>query len=820
MLTKLTSAQQHVLSVLFLLILPIFLFNPTILGNKEMVAHDIEQWRASAESVLSYVEKTGDIGLWVPNMFSGMPSYTVSFKQAVPHLDSIIFPLTKFIYPAFPYWMLLLGCYVFLLQLGVRKSVAVFGAVLIGFSTYFPIILGAGHNSKFITMSYIPWMFWGYQLFVHTDAKWKGLFAFTLAFLFNLRGGHPQVTYYFFYLLAFWWAFDSYNLLKTDKNTKKWAQITGGLMLAGILGLVANMQQFWSLAEYGNYSIRGGSALAEASASGSGLNLEYAFAWSQGWFELFTTILPSSSGGSSFEGTYWGPKSFTSGPHYFGLLTWLFAIPALFLVKSKVRWVFFSTAVLTLLFSLGYHFALLNELAFKILPFFNKFRTPEMWLIVSGFCFSSLAALGLNEIINQLQKNKIKLIPAFKPVFYGIAFLLLVGVIAKSTEPQKSGEAQQIASIIAQQNGTQASNPQVVQYARNYVKQNVEKRGELINDDLTRAFILILVAVGALYLGYRKTIPLEYALIIIVLAASYDMLSTGKKYIPEDIFKSNGDVVETLKAKKRSIDAYIQQNNSARGNWSYRTYRLDQSAFNSADQAFFYPIIGGYNGAKLSIYQDLIERALPNGQFGFHPGILNMLNVKFLTAPKGNLPLDGFETAFESETLQVIENKNVLPKAWFADSLVAVSSPKEAMSMISDPSYNPAKLTVVENPTIQNSVFTKDSLATIEVAKYDNHAIDLKVNTSVEQFIVLSEIYYPAGWKASLNGEAVDIVKTNYALRGIQVPAGEHTLSLRLAPTSFIWGSRLSWIGNGLILLLGVFAFLPKKKTEDVQETA
>lgn len=816
MLQKLTPNQQHLLSVLFLLVLPIFLFNPTILGDKEMVAHDIEQWRASAESVLSYVERTGEIGLWVPNMFSGMPSYTVSFKQAVPHLDTLIFPLTKFMYPAFPYWVLLIGCYVFLLQLGVRKTVAVFGAVLIGFSTYFPIILGAGHNSKFITMSYIPWMFWGYQLFAHSDAKWKGLFAFALAFMFNLRGGHPQVTYYFFYLLAIWWAVDSYTLLSVNKDTKKWLYLTGGLMLAGVLGVMANMQQLWSVAEYGNYSIRGGSALAEATASGGGLNLEYAFAWSQGWFELFTTILPSSSGGSSFEGTYWGPKSFTSGPHYFGLLTWLFAIPALLLNKSKVRWVFFSTAVVTMLFSLGYHFELLNGLAFKVLPLFNKFRTPEMWLIVSGFCLSSLAALGLNEVVTKIEERKQnKLLSTFKPVLYGLSFIILVGVLTKTIEPQKDGEVQQIASIVAQQNGAQANNPQVVQYARNYVKQSVESRKQLINEDLTRAFIMIIIVGAALFLVYKKSVPTEIAMVVVLIVASYDMLTTGKNYVPDSIFKSNGDVEQTLKAKKRPVDAYIQQNNNTAGNWAYRTYRLDQSAFNSADQAFFYPIIGGYNGAKLSIYQDLIDRALPNGPFGFNPGILDMLNVKFLTAPKGNLPLDGYQTVFESEKLQVIENKNVLPKAWFADSLVSVAGPKEAMELVSKSTFNPAKMTVVESNSIQSTVFTQDSLSKLNIVSYDNHAIEISLSASTDQFVVLSEIFYPAGWKATLDGELVDIMKTNYVLRGIQVPAGEHTLSLQLSPSSFVWGSRLSWLGHGLLLLLGIASFIPRKERDE-----
>lgn len=820
MLPKLSTKQQHLLSVLFLLILPVFLFNPSILGDKEMVAHDIEQWRASAESVLEYVEKTGEIGLWVPNMFSGMPSYTVSFKQAVPHLDTLIFPLVKFIYPAFQYWVLLLGCYVFFLQLGVRKSVAVFGAVLIGFSTYFPIILGAGHNSKFITMSYIPWLFWGYLLFVHSKAKWKGLFAFALAFLFTLRGGHPQVTYYFFYLLGIWWAFDSFQLLKVDKDSKKWMQITAGLMIAGILGVMANLQQIWSLAEYGNYSIRGGSALAESSSSGTGLNLEYAFAWSQGWFELITTVFPSSSGGASNLGTYWGPKNGTSGPHYFGLLAWLFIIPALMLSKAKVRWVFLSTAALTMLFSLGYHFELLNAFAFKFIPLFNKFRTPEMWLIVSGFCLSSLAVVGLNELINILETTKKSLLTAFKPLLYGIGFVLLLAVVTKAVEPTKNGEIAQIASIVAQQNNAQPSNPQVIQYARNYVKQAVEKRRALINDDLTRAFILIIITVAALYLGYKKTIPLPLALMLIVLLASYDMLSTGKKYIPENVFKSNGDVVETLKNKKRPIDTYIQQNNSARGNWSYRTYRLEQSAFTSADQAFFYPIIGGYNGAKLSIYQDLIERALTKGQFGFHPGILNMLNVKYLTAPLGNLPLNGFETVFEAENLQVIENKNVLPKAWFADSLVAVTSPKAAMNVISKVDFDPAKTTVVESQSLANKVFAKDSLATLEVTNYDNHAIDIKVNATSEQFVVLSEIYYPAGWKATLDGQPVDILKSNYVLRGINVPAGEHTISMRLEPTSFVWGTRISWLGNALILLIGIVSFIPKKANNNVELAA
>lgn len=810
----LSEKMQHLIAVLFLMLLPVILFSPSVIGDQQIVAHDTFQWRASAESVISYVEKTGDPGLWVPNMFSGMPSYTVSFIKAVPHIDTLLFKIFKSIYPAFQYWVLLIGCYVFFLSLNVRKSSAVIGAILIGFSTYFPIIIGAGHNSKFITMSFIPWMFWGYQLFAHSEKKLNGLFIFCFAFLLNLRAGHPQVTYYFFYLLGIWWLFDSQKLL-SEKKSKEWGLLTGGFFLAGILGVMSNLQPMWSIIEYGKYSIRGGSVLADASASTGGLNLEYAFAWSQGWYELFTTIIPNAMGGSSMDGTYWGPKSFTSGPHYFGIFTWLFVIAGILLSKKTIKWAFLTTAILTMLFSLGYHFETLNGLAFKFVPFFNKFRTPEMWLIVSGFCLSTLAVIGIDQVFNRIESTTKFKFNDFKVVGYGLVLILLTILITQFNEPKKNGEQRQIASIVAQQNGLQADNPQVIQYARKYVNENVEKRSQLLNKDTFRALLIVIIAIVLLWLSSNKKLNSSFALGALILLVCYDMLEVGGRYIPESIYQKETNVEQVLQSKQRAIDAFIKERARTDEGWSYRTYRLDANAFNSADQAYFYPIVGGYNGAKLSIYQDLIERAIQNGPYGFHTGILDMLNVKYLTAPQGNLPLDGYESVFNKDGLQVIENKNVRPKAWFADSLISVNTPEEAIDIISKPSFNPSNFSVVEAP-FSTLKFDSSETRSVDILQYDNHNIEVSVDVSSNQFLVLSEIYYPAGWKAYIDGAEVPIHKTNYVLRGIEVPTGKHKIKFEFSPRSYTLGTTLAWTGNGLILLLGLIAFgmpmIQKKK--------
>ncbi|MCG8373206.1 MAG: hypothetical protein MI700_06715, partial [Balneolales bacterium] len=384
---KLPKSRQHIIALSILFVLPLILFFESTLGGKELQRHDITQYRAAVESVYDYQEKYDENALWATNMYGGMPSYVIRVEKATRHLDSLIGKLRK-IYPAAYYWVLFGGMYLLLSVMGFRTISSCFGSVLFGLTSYFAIIIIAGHTSKFHALSFIPWMFAGYWLMFKKDKKILGLTLLTISLALEVRAGHPQITYYFFYLLGFLWLFDSWELIK-NKMSKRWALLSVLLIFATIVGIMGTTEKFLALQEYAQYSIRGGSDIKGTNT----MDLSYAFGWSQGISETLTLIIPDLFGGAS--PTYWGPKTFTSGPHYFGIIGFVFFVIALFKVREKVLYVFLGTGILAILFSWGGNFFLFNKFAFDVIPFFDKFRAPETWLVLTVFCFSVIATYGL-----------------------------------------------------------------------------------------------------------------------------------------------------------------------------------------------------------------------------------------------------------------------------------------------------------------------------------------------------------------------------------------------------------------------------------------
>ena len=446
-ISKLSSKKQHAVALAVLFILPLILYSAIFFGGKQFLGNDVLQWRAGSESVIEYVENNdGEHPNWASNMFSGMPSYVLHNPPSPYNIDSFFKWIGGNTHPLPFFWILLGGAYFFFVIQGVRPFSAALGSILIGFTTYLPIIIEAGHYSKFMAFSFIPWMFVGYYMVSRWDKKLLAFFVFALAMILELRANHPQVTYYFLYLLGIWWGYDTYQAYIKD-NIRDWMQRTGIAFGAGLLAILCSIDIYWRMYEYAQYSIRGGSALD--ATQGSGLSLEYAFSWSQGVGELLTLIIPGLYGGASGE-AYWGPKSFTSGPHYFGAIAFLLALIGLFKYRKKLKYMFFGVGSLTMLFSLGYHFPLLNEFMFNYVPYFNKFRTPEMWLIVTVFCFSVLAVYGV-EALFDIAKSKKKsvndlLLPLGIAIGLGAIFTLGSNALLSF---EKEGEAQQYAQQLA-----------------------------------------------------------------------------------------------------------------------------------------------------------------------------------------------------------------------------------------------------------------------------------------------------------------------------------------------------------------------------------
>lgn len=808
--TKLPESRQHIAALLILFLVPFFLFTASTIGGKEFKRHDITQWRAGAESVIEYRETFDEEPLWVTNMFGGMPSFVVSTKKQVPHLDYIK-RFFQGIYPAFQFWVLLGGMYLLFILMKFRPLSATFGSLLFGLTTYIPIIIAAGHNTKFITLTYIPWVIAGYWMLTRKEKKLPGLLLFTVALTLNLRAGHPQITYYFFYLLGFLWIFDSWNAFK-KQNITDWAKVTGLLVLSGILGLMGHAESFLPLQEYSQYSLRGGSALDNS----TGLGSAYAFAWSQGIKETWTLLIPNYFGGASPE--YWGPKSFTSGPHYIGALSLPFILMALFRERSKLMYVFFATGTLGMLFSWGGNFPLLNEFAFDYIPYFDKFRAPETWLILTTFCYAVVAVYGLEWFINFVSEKSSSLKKLYLPLGIAVGILVLLFIQISSTDFKKPNEVANIANQIAQQNQVSPNNPQVQRRAEQYVNvQMVPEREEKAKSDLLRFAIILVLGLGILYATFAHKIPLSVALFAFILITAYDMISVDKRYISEDIFVEDNITAErVLESQRRELDTYIQENISENGVYPYRVFPLIDNLYSNATPSYFYPQLGGYTGAKLSIIQDVMYNNGPLSvqSRNFNPELLDLMNVKYVTYTQG-LPLPGFTPVFESNQGVVYENQDVLPKAFFVDSVITATSPQEAFNYLKpEAQIDFSNTAIVE--TSKSIITNTDTTSSVKVTRYTGPEMTLEISRDNPGFLVLSEVYYPAGWIAELNGEEIPIHKTNYFVRGMEIPAGEYQLELRFEPQSRKTGVALSWASLIAQLLMGgllVFSWIKKQQS-------
>lgn len=778
---NLSSLKPHAAALLFIVLVPAFLLPETTVQGLRLAQHDILQWRAAAEELRNGHAATGEQPLWAHNMFGGMPAYVISNVMHLPSLDTALNRFGGGVYPYLYLLTLLLGAYVFLLGFGLSPTASLFGALAIGLTTYIPIIIGAGHNTKFHAYAFIPWMLTGFRM-VLKDRYLAGLAVFALFFSLHVRAGHPQVTYYFLFLMALWWLVESIAEVRAG-NTKPVAIRTAILAAGTVIALMTVLPQYWALSDYSPYSIRGGSPLAGT----TGLDQDYAFVWSQGWAELLTLLVPNLFGGGG--ALYWGPKPMTSGPHYLGALTALFLLIALMGRKDRTDAIFLSAGTLGLLFSLGNHFALLNEAMFAWFPGFDKFRTPEMWLMLTGFAWAVPAARALDRDWS------------FKPVWFGAAAAVgvaLIGWMAVSSGAgfEKTGERMELMRQIARENNVSVDDPRVRQAASQVLATSKPAREDAAKTDLLRFLILSGGALGLMTAVMRKSLKREHAAMLLILISAYDLISAGRRYIPDSAFQPRGaDAAEVLRAQTRGIDRWLAERTKTVEGWSYRVLPLAENPFNNAVPSFHYASLGGYSGAKLRNFQDVVDHALFTGAAGIHTGILNMMNVKYITynAP---IPIPGFEMVHESEGLYVLENKAVLPKAWFADSVMTVDGPAAAMEAVKSSLGDARGLAIVQT----DATLASGPGGRVTVSDYGAHRIVLRTERDTDGFLVLGEIVYPAGWRATVNGTEADILPTNYLLRGVAVPAGQHEVVFTFKP-AWLGPAKAASMAAHLIIL-------------------
>lgn len=796
----------------YLIVLGIFIvlgyaYFPQVLEGKVMNQHDISSWLGSAQEIFEFRKTTGQEPLWTGSMFSGMPTNMISIYYPGNYTEILHHYIYTWGTPAAWIIVSLIGFYLLLLCFKVDKWIALVGAIAFAFCTYNFIIIQVGHSNKMSAISYMPWVLaslvFAYRYKAILGAAFLGI---TLAFEIIVR--HPQITYYLGMIVLFYIIAEGIAAFK-DKAFPRFIKTSLIVLGGAILGFGCNVNNLWPAAEYGKYTMRGGSELTHSKdVSTNGLSNDYALAWSYGIDETPNLLIPNFNGGASGMElskksatykylqqagagaqadqiikqlpTYWGSQPFTSGPMYLGAISVFLFVLGLFLIKGTMKWWIVGISVLAVLLAWGSHFEWLSNLFLKYVPLYNKFRSPSMILTILQITVPLLGFYAVNQIFcGDLDRKKI--MKGFK-----ISLGITAGFCA-------------IFAILPSLAGS-FSTPADASYP-DWLQQNLPiDRESMLRADAVRSLIFILLGAGVIWLGYIKKIKFKFAIILLGVLVLTDLWGVDKRYLNDDHFVTAKEFNQQFKA--RPVDTEILKDKDP----NYRVLDLSVNTFNNSHISYYHKTIGGYSAAKLQRYQEMIDyHILPESQKFISElktsnsfekidsiltdlPILRMLNAKYIVIDPNSAP---------------IKNEAALGNAWFVKNYKIANSADEEILAIRD--IDPAQTAIINKKfeeILNNLALQPDTNATIQLLSYAPNKLEYKYNANTPQLAVFSEIYYPVGWKAYIDGEKAEHFGVDYILRGMIVPEGEHTITFRYVPDSFYTGANISRIASGILILL------------------
>lgn len=809
----------HIVAVAIFMIISLVYFYPQLEG-KVLHTNDGTVARSSSKEVNDFRTKTGKEALWTNSMFSGMPAYLISIKykgNLMSYADGII----KFIkIPAGSIFLTMIGFYILLLFFKVDTRLAIAGAIVYGLSTYFFFILTAGHNTKAIAIAYMAPMI-GSIYYTYRGNAFKGALLTTFFLTLELMANHPQITYYsFICILVFLIAEFVNSILKKDiiPFLKKSLIMIIPLLLA--IGM--NLASLYTTYEYGKYTIREKSELTTNDANKTtGLDRDYVVSYSYGIDETFTLLIPNFKGGGSlpFNRTsqtvtalkknnaaeavsqfqvYWGSQPQTNGPVYVGAVIIFLFILGLVLIKGPVKWWLLAATILSVMLAWGKNFMPLTNLFLDYFPGYNKFRAVTMTLVIAEFCIPLLGILALRDIFNGAisRKDAMKGIKIALSVAGGLAliFVLFPGMAGSFLSP---GEQQ-------------------VQLPEWLSSALVADRKGMLRADALRSLALILTGAGILIAFYYEKIKKNHAIIFLATLFLVDMWFVDKRYL-------NSDMFVTPAVSKKATAPTPADNMILKDPSYYRVLNLSVSPFNDASTSLFHHSIGGYHGAKIRRYQELIDSSIIQDLMYYNSVISTAKSMQELQPAldklNGNTALKMLNAKYfiiDGQMAPAMNNK-ALGNAWFAETPVLVSNPNEEISTIKK--IDPAKQAIVDSRFKNQITKTSYPVAagdTIELKSYLPNELVYKYSSAGDRMAIFSEIYYPAGWKAYIDGVEKDYFRANYVLRGMIVPAGSHEIKFEFKPASYYTGETVSLASSLIFILLvaGYIGYSLKSKTK------
>lgn len=812
---------------------------PQLQGQKLSV-HDALSWEAASHEARAYEDSTGITPLWTNNMFGGMPTYIVYLNNT----KNWVFNIQKAVeavvpVPAFLFFYAMLGFFVLACSLRVNKWIGVLGAIAYAFATYNPVIISAGHITKMYAIAGMPGALAGF-LMIYNGRRLSGAAIMGLFLTLMITMSHYQIIYYTGIIFVIAGIGIAINELKNGRAKNL---IIGSIIALGVglLSIAPSLPSVMTTAEYTKYTMRGGASELKTlkknveDKSNGGLDKNYAFAWSNGIGETFCLLIPQLYGGASGQPvgenskfyetltslgvsasqaesmadqapTYWGPQPGLSGPVYFGAIVCFLFILGMLLLRSNAKWWILAASILAIMMSWGNHFEGFNYFLFDHLPMYNKFRAPSMVLVIPQLLFPLLGVLVLNDIFNnkidkELLLKKLKMATA---ITAGLCIVLAVGGQAFFDFKSANDAA------MAQQYSQSANNPEI---GKKIVNAIVEDRASIaMNSGLMSAFF-ILAAAALIWAFSKNKLKKEMAIAGLALLMAVDLIPTAKLYLNKNKFQDEIEYEKNF--QPRQVDIEILKDKDP----YYRVFDITKDPYSNAMQSYFHKTVGGYSAAKMESFQDLIDVHLSNS---INSEVLNMLNTKYIIFNGGQ----GGQPAFQL-------NMAACGNGWFVSQVKFVNTADDEMtamnaSALGDTTQVPNAWKASETAIVRNTFATelgnksnylKDSTAAIRLTKYGLNELSFASANSNEGFAVFSDIYYDKGWKAYVDGKETPIVKVDYVLRGLKLPAGKHDIVFKFHPETFYKSNTYAMMSSILLYLLFGAALFMAFKNKDKEST-
>jgi hypothetical protein len=815
---KINKILPYAAAVILFMVIS-FAYFPDVLEGKRLNQNDQRTWKGGSHEIAKFEEKTGEHSFWTDSMFGGMPTYLIS-NYAPGNWVSYLYQILDFNHDMRPVgfvFLYMLGFFIALLLFGVDPWLSIVGAIAFGFSSYFFIIIGAGHLTKVAAIAFMPPVIAGIY-HAYTKNKLGGTLVMTVFLALQLLVNHLQITYYTFIIVGIYLISQFIETLK-NKKFADFAKTSAFLFVGVMIAVATNFSQIITTYDYGKDSTRGKSDLVtDKNNQTSGLDKDYATSWSYGKTETFNLFIPNlvggASGGALTENsqmykalqeygaknpeqiiksmpTYWGPQPFTSGPVYIGALVIFLFLLGMFLVKGQIKWWIVSITALSILLAWGRNFMPLTDFFMDYFPGYNKFRTVSMILVIAEFSMPLLGFLALKRIVDKEVSEK----EILKAVMYsavGLVGLALIFMIPGIFSFSATSDAQQIPKEL--------------------ISALESDRASLLRSDALRSIVFVLMGAGLIWAFLKQKISKNILYLTLGLAVLFDMWTINKRYLNSDDFVSKISAEEPYTAS--TADNFILKDKEK----DFRVLNLTVSPFNDASTSYFHKSIGGYHGAKLERYQELIDNVLQNEL----EILTQTLQAKDLDEKKINSVLSQLSVLNMMNTKYIIIDPNSLPMmnyfrlgdAWFVENVKTVENANDEIKAVQR--FSPEVTAIVDKRFGDRLFnFTKDTAAVIQLTDYKPNQLTYRTKSASDQLAVFSEIYYGKGWNAYVDGKPSPHFRADYVLRAMKIPEGEHQIVFKFESKIWKTGNTISLIGSGLFIIFivgGIFFMIRQQK--------